>query len=61
MEGLDGYLVLILSMLKKKKCLPSKNLKRFWLSEIFREKAADGLYNNLVHEMQIGDREFHFK
>ena len=34
---------------------------RFWLREIFKKRAADRLYNNLVHELQIGDREFHFK
>ena len=47
---------------KKKKILAlKKNLKRFWLREIFKTRVADGLYNNLVHELQIGDREFHFK
>ena len=60
-EELDGYLVLILFMLKKKKSLPSKNFKRFWLKEIFKKRAADGLYNNSLYELQIGDREFHFK
>ena len=60
-EELDAYLVLILFILKKKKSLPSKNLKRFWLREIFKKGAADELCNNLVHEPQIGDREFHFK
>ena len=58
-EELDGYLVLVLFMLKKKKSLPSK--KPFWLREIFEKKAAYGLYNNLVHELRIGDREFYFK
>ena len=58
-EELDGYLVLVLFMLKKKKSLPSK--RPFWLSEIFEKKAAYGLYNNLVHELRIGDREFYFK
>ena len=38
-----------------------KNLKRFWLREIFKTRVADGLYNNLVHELQIRDREFRFK
>ena len=58
---LDGYLVLVLFILKKKKSLPSRNFKRFWLKEIFKKRAADGLCNNSVHELQIGDREFHFK
>ena len=34
-EELDGYLVLILFMLKKKKPLPSKKNPRFWIQEIF--------------------------
>ena len=56
---LDRYLVLILSMLKKKKILDlKKNLKRFW--ETFKKRAVDGLYNSLVHELPIGDKEFHF-
>ena len=60
-EELDGYLVLLTFMLKKEKSLPSKILKRFWLRKIFKKRAADGLQNNLVHEPQIRDREFHFK
>ena len=57
-EELDGYLVLILFMLKKKKSLPSKKSERFCVREIFKKRAA---YNNLVHELQIGDRELYFK
>ena len=60
-KELDGYLVLIRFMLKKKKSLPSKKSKRFWVREIFKKRAAYGLYNNLVHELRIGDREFNFK
>ena len=60
-EELDGYLILILFILKKKKSLPSKKPFGFWLREIFKKRAADGFYNNLVHQLQIGDREFHLK
>ena len=56
-EELDGYLVLIRFMLKKKKSLPSKKSKRFWVREIFKERAAYELYNNLMDELKIGDRE----
>ena len=41
-EELDGYLVLILFMLKKKKSLPSKKSERFCLREIFKKRAAYG-------------------
>ena len=50
-EELDGYLVLILFMLKKKKSLLSKISKRFWVREMFKNKAANGFYNNFVHEL----------
>ena len=50
-EELDGYLVLILFALKKEKSLPSKKSTRYWAREIFKKKAAYGLYNNLVHEL----------
>ena len=60
-EDLDGYLVLILFMLKKKKSLSSKKPSKILIKGIFKKRAAEGLYNNLVHELQIGDREFHFK
>ena len=60
-KELDGYLVFILFMLKKKKFFPSKKSKRFWVREIFKKRATYGLYNNLVHELLIGDREFYFK
>ena len=61
-EELDCYLVFILFMFKKKKSLPSKKKPEiFWVREIFKKKAAYGLYSNLVYELRIGDREFHFK
>ena len=60
-KELDGYLVLIRFMLKKKKSLPSKKSGRFWIREIFKRRAAYGLYNNLVHKLQIGNREFYFQ
>ena len=34
---------------------------RFCLRKIFKKRAADGPYNNLEHELQIEDRQFHFK
>ena len=39
-EELDSYLVLIIFVLKKKKSLPSKNLKRFRVKKIFKKGAA---------------------
>ena len=60
-DELDGYLVLIFFMLKKKKSLPLKKSKRFWVREIFKKRTAYGLYNNLEHELRIGDRELYFK
>ena len=50
-EKLDCYLVLILFMLKKKKSLPLKKSKRFWVQEIFKKRAEYGFYNNLAHEL----------
>ena len=46
---------------KRKNPCPQKNLKRLWLREIFKKKAVDGFYNNLVHELQNEDRKFCFK
>ena len=60
-EELDTYLLFILFMFKKKKSLPSKKPKRFWVREIFKKGAAYGLNSNLVQELQIGVREFYFK
>ena len=59
-EELDGYLVLILFMLKKEKSLPWKKSRRYWVREIFKKKAVYGLHNNLVYELRIGDRELCF-
>ena len=39
-KELDRYLVLIFFMLKKKKSLPSKKSKRFWVREILKKRAA---------------------
>ena len=55
-KELDGYLVLIRFILKKKKSLPSKKSERFWVREIFKKRVGYGFYNNLVHELQIGNR-----
>ena len=59
-EELDVYFVLILFMLKMKNSLSSKKCKRFWIREIFKKRAAYGIYNSLVHELRIGI-EFCFK
>ena len=42
---------------KKEKMLA---LKRFWVREIFKKRAAYELYNNLLRELRIGDSEFYF-
>ena len=60
-DELDGYLVLILFMLKKKKSWTSKKSENFWVREIFRKRSVHGLSNNVVHELRIGDRELYFK
>ena len=57
-EKLDGYLVLITFMLKKKKFYPLKNIKDFGLRKIFKKRKAQGIYNNLVQELRIGNRKF---
>ena len=59
-EELDGYLVLILFYVQKEKSLPSKKSTRFCVREIFK-RAVFGLYNNLVHELGIGDGKLYFK
>ena len=57
-EKLDGYLVLITFMLKKKKFYPSKKYQRFWVRKIFKKRKAQSIYNNLVQELRIGNRKF---
>ena len=47
-KELDGYLVLIGFMLKKKKSLPSKKSKIFWVRKIFKQKEAYGLSRSSV-------------
>ena len=39
-KELDGYLILIRFMLKKKKPLPSEISERFWVREIFKNRAT---------------------
>ena len=45
-DELDGYLVLILFMLKKKKSWTSKKSENFWVREIFKKRPVYGLSNN---------------
>ena len=35
--------------------------KRFWVRDIFRARAQQGEYNNLVRELRLGDRELYFR
>ena len=53
-KELDGLFSFDTFYVKNEKILALK-------SEIFKKRAAYGLHNNLVHELQIGDREFYFK
>ena len=40
-----------------------KNTKkcRFWVSEIFHQREREGMFSNLLRELQLGDREYYFK
>ena len=42
---------------KKKKTKKS----RFWVREIFRQRERQGVFSNLLRELQLGDREYYFK
>ena len=53
-KELDGYLVLIRFMLKKKKSFPSKKSERFWVREIFKKKAVSGLLGSSISSKFFG-------
>ena len=44
---------------KKKK----KNTKKrqFWVREIFRQRAKQGVFSNFLRELKLGDRKYYFK
>ena len=53
-KELDGYLVLIRFMVKKKKSLPSKKSETFWVREIFKKRAAYGLLKSSISSKFFG-------
>ena len=53
-KKLDGYLVLIRFMVKKKKSLPSKKSEKFWVREIFKKRATYGLLRSSVSSKFFG-------
>ena len=58
-EELLNISILILILLKQKQ--KKNKSRRFWVREIFKKRNQHGLYNNLIQELQFGDREFYFK
>ena len=42
---------------KKKK----KRKHRFWVHEIYRKREEQGVFSNLLRELQLDDREYFFK
>ena len=38
-----------------------KQKRRFWVREIFRQRERQGVFSNLLCELQLGDREYYFK
>ena len=35
--------------------------RRFWVREIFHQRERQGVFSNLLRELQLGDREYFFK
>ena len=35
--------------------------RRFWVREIFHQRERQGVFSNLLRELQLGDREYCFK
>ena len=42
---------------KKKK----KRKHRFWVRDIYKKREEQGVYSNLIRELQHGDREYFFR
>ena len=44
---------------KRKKKKTKKD--RFWVGEIFRQSEKQGVFSNLLRELQLGDKKYYFK
>ena len=57
----DMMMMLILLKRRKKRLQIKKKKRKMWVREIFQGRKNQGVYNNLVQEMRLGDRESYFR
>ena len=38
-----------------------KKNRAMWVRDIYKQREEKGAYHTLVQELQLGDKEFHFK
>ena len=55
-----GYLLLKRSIHRRNQ-QQTKNVRKMWVREIFKQRENKGVYHTLVQEMALGDRGFYFK
>lgn len=61
----DLACLLLLLLLRRRRrrryAFPRRNKKRFWIRDIYKQRQAQGHFNNLVKEMKTSDREMYFR
>ena len=60
---LYGLLIIDLLRLRRrrKERARARRPKRFWIREIYRRRQAQGVFNNLVRELRVSDRDLYFR
>ena len=48
-------------ILRKSRRHRTRKQRRVWVRDIFKNREQQGCYNNLIQEMRLGDREYHFR
>ena len=53
-----GYLLLKRSI-RRRKQQETKNVRKMWVRDIFKQRKNKGVYHTLVQEIALGDRGFY--
>jgi len=57
----EELVLLSVLLVDEKSTKKQRKKRRFWVREIFRRRNDQGVFTNLVNELQFGDREYYFK
>ena len=61
MNSEDEELALLCVLLEDEERTTKKKKRKFWVRDIYKRRSELGVFDNLVRELSLGDREYYFK